>query len=170
MAPTRPVGDAAPHAREEAERSLRLLRHHGELLRDRQASPPGRVALACRARAQVAATSPVADDEVDPEAVSASDSTHRPSIRHLANGFFDEPDAGNLHVRIRGGPARKLAGLPDQPQRTSWQNTGVRALRLSAPPTAPSTTDLSFSGSFPERARSCTIELTLFSPTPTEKL
>jgi hypothetical protein len=31
----------------------------------------------------------------------------------LANLFPEEPDAGNLHVRICGGPARRLSGLPD---------------------------------------------------------
>lgn len=53
------------------------------------------------------------DDAADPGAVSAPATAHRPSVRHLANLFSEEPAAGNLHGRICGGPAGELAGLPD---------------------------------------------------------
>ncbi|HEY4180764.1 MAG TPA: hypothetical protein VGM90_28160, partial [Kofleriaceae bacterium] len=42
-----------------------------------------------------------------------SAAAHRPPVRHVANLFHEEPDAGNLHVRICGGSAGKPAGLPD---------------------------------------------------------
>ncbi|MEO7733084.1 MAG: hypothetical protein ABIY55_19130 [Kofleriaceae bacterium] len=43
----------------------------------------------------------------------ASQRAHRSQVRNLANLFSEEPGAGILPARICGGPARKLAGLPD---------------------------------------------------------
>src|SRR5271155_232428 len=46
------------------------------------------------------------------EAIPASAAAHRASVRHVANPTPEEPDAGNLHVRIRGGPGGSTAGAP----------------------------------------------------------
>src|SRR5207244_2965194 len=101
----RPAEHAAPHAGEEAQGPLRLLRHHGELLRACPCLLRGQADLAEGARAPVAATPVVDEDAADPGAVSAASTAHRPPVRLLANLFSEEPGAGVLHARICGGPA-----------------------------------------------------------------
>src|SRR5262245_49343819 len=84
-APTRPGENAAPHADEEAEGALRLLRHYLERERPVAASPSGGTRLASRARAQIATALLVENDAKPVEAIPASKDAHRSSVRHAAN-------------------------------------------------------------------------------------
>ncbi len=74
-------------------------------------------------------------------AVSARDTGASPL--RVANPSFEEPDAAIPHVRIRGGPAERSAGLPDMPER--------RAELCLAPPLAP----LDNRGAQPESTTRC---------------
>src|SRR5690349_25042935 len=113
LAPTRSAEHAAPHTIDEAARPLRLLRHHVELRGARALSLDRRRYLAPRTLTPLAAVLRVEQDACTPEATPVASAAHRSSIRHVANLFLEEPDAGNLHVRICGGSARRLAELPD---------------------------------------------------------
>src|SRR3954451_11862320 len=105
MAPARLVENAAPHAGEEAQGPLRLLRHHGELPRACPALLRGQTHLAEGACASFAATFAVGGDGADPGAVPASGAAYRAPARNPATLFSEEPAAGILHGRICGGPA-----------------------------------------------------------------
>src|SRR5689334_1545228 len=74
--------------------------------------------MASGACASFAARVLVGEDEAAAAALSAPGTAYRASLRHLANVFFEEPDAGNLHVRIRGGPGLTRATRPLL--RTRW--------------------------------------------------
>src|SRR5262249_31092015 len=96
-------------------RALLVLRRYVELQSARTAAARGGANLA-----QVALT-PLAkgirqlgEDESAARAIPAPATAHRPPVSHVANPTLEEPDAGNPHVRIRGGPGRQLPGLPDR--------------------------------------------------------
>src|SRR5207302_4875081 len=93
MAPARPAENAAPHAGEEAQGPLRVLRHHGELPRACQGALRDKAHLAKGARAPIPATPAMGEDAADAGAVSAPVSAHRTPARNLAKLSSEEPDA-----------------------------------------------------------------------------
>src|SRR5689334_12402218 len=91
--------------------------------------------MASGACASFAARVLVGEDEAAAAALSAPGTAYRASLRHLANVFFEEPDAGNLHVRIRGGPGLTRATRPLL--RTRWVLlSGDRGRSRGVPPLA----------------------------------
>jgi hypothetical protein len=67
--------------------------NHVELRPDLALLLPGKVRVACGARATLATRDAMADDGEAAGAVSAPCTAHRPSVRHLTNLFVEEPDA-----------------------------------------------------------------------------
>jgi len=79
--------------------SLSQVFAHRLVPRWRRRGAPGQPANSRRERE----TSPVKRPCIDRAGTAASAAAHRSPIRHVAM-FLEEPDAGNLHVRICGGP------------------------------------------------------------------
>src|SRR5262249_43026928 len=105
------------------------------------------------------------NDAADPEAVSTSEATHRSPVPNLANLFSEEPDAGNLHVRICGGPAKSRptrhhrpdAGVPRCARVVVLGSVGVhrppRASTMHAVPNSTTTRAVSLSKPLPPTRR-----------------
>src|SRR6185312_11781576 len=130
-----PDRSAAPRIDPEAERALCVLRHHVELRSALAALALSKSHLEARARASLSARLFVDEDASAPRTQSASAASHRPSVRHVANLFLEEPDAGNLHVRICGGPA-PAAGLPDAAPRLERRAVAPAHRSVSAVPSS----------------------------------
>jgi len=114
-----PDRGSAANARAEAARALRVLRDHRELRSAQTLPRTGRARLAQVARPPLAAgTHDVGPHEATAGAQPAPAGTHPAALfPRVANPCPEEPDAGILHVRIRGGRGRATSrGYPSKRQ------------------------------------------------------
>ncbi len=135
----------------EATRSLRILRYHRKLVCDLGLLPRGVPRLEAVAEPPLTTSlDNLGEVQCAVAAIQAATATLRPfSSGHVANLWPEEPDAGNLHVRIREGGGRSspsptsimaAAGPVISPRRMpEWQSLeGSREMESPIfPPTSP---------------------------------
>jgi|SRR2546425_26367 len=116
------------------ELQLRVLRDHRELRSAQTLPRTGRARLAQVARSPLAAgTHDVGPHEATAGAQSTPAGTHPAALfPRVANPCPEEPDAGILHVRIRGGRGRATSrGYPSK-QQVRVVRTAIRAPDMNA--------------------------------------
>jgi len=116
------------------ELQLRVLRDHRELRSAQTLPRTGRARLAQVARSPLAAgTHDVGPHEATAGAQSTPAGTHPAALfPRVANPCPEEPDAGILHVRIRGGRGRATSrGYPSK-QQVRVVGTAIRAPDMNA--------------------------------------